>query len=53
MVLTMTGEYARAARVFDLIGDRVTKWPWEYRTVVGSPARKFAAARRLAYRHRR
>lgn len=52
MALTMTGEYQRAARVFDLIGDRVTDWPWSYRTVVGSPARKFTAARRLAYRNR-
>ena len=52
MALTMTGEYARAARVFDLIGDRVTEWPWSYRTIVGSPARKFVAARREAYRNR-
>ncbi|HWS32429.1 MAG TPA: DUF4034 domain-containing protein [Actinoplanes sp.] len=46
MTLHMAGEYPHAARVFEVIGDHVTDWPWSYRTLIGSPARKFAAARR-------
>ncbi|MDI6103132.1 hypothetical protein QLQ12_31405 [Actinoplanes sp. NEAU-A12] len=45
----MSGEFAYAARVFDVTGDHVTEWPWDYDTIVGSPAGRFAAARREAY----
>ncbi|GIE34126.1 hypothetical protein Ait01nite_071710 [Actinoplanes italicus] len=46
MALHMSGEYAHAARVFDLIGDHVTEWPWEYR---GNAAKQFVSARKDAY----
>ncbi|GLW30144.1 DUF4034 domain-containing protein [Actinoplanes regularis] len=52
MALHMGQEFAHAARVFDVIGDNVTEWPWFYRTLFGGPARKFAQARRDAYRAR-
>jgi hypothetical protein len=52
MALHMGHEWTYAARVFDVIGDNVTEWPWFYRTLLGSPARKFAQARRDAYRRR-
>jgi hypothetical protein len=52
MALHMGREWTYAARVFDVIGDHVTEWPWFYRTLVGGPARKFAQARRDAYRLR-
>ncbi|MFC4067042.1 DUF4034 domain-containing protein [Actinoplanes subglobosus] len=46
MALHLSGEYGHAARVFDVIGDHVTEWPWQYR---GDAARKFASARKDAY----
>jgi hypothetical protein len=46
MALHMSGEYAHAARVFDLIGDHVTEWPWQYR---GDAAKAFVSARKDAY----
>ncbi|WP_051796892.1 hypothetical protein [Catenuloplanes japonicus] len=32
MVLELSDANAHAARVFDLLGDRVSDWPWTYRT---------------------
>jgi hypothetical protein len=46
MALHMSGEYAHAARVFDMIGAHVTEWPWYYR---GNAAKTFASARKDAY----
>ncbi|HEX8631494.1 MAG TPA: DUF4034 domain-containing protein [Catenuloplanes sp.] len=50
MGLHMVGEYEAAARVFDLIGDQVTRWPWQYRA--GGPVSAFTAVRADAYARR-
>jgi hypothetical protein len=49
MTLFMAGEYGWAARVFDLIGDHVTRSPWNYITADGNEARRFVEARKDAY----
>lgn len=49
MGLEKAGEFAAAARVFDLIGDRVTDWPWSY---CGNAVKAFTAGRNRAYANR-
>ncbi|GAA3943599.1 DUF4034 domain-containing protein [Actinoplanes auranticolor] len=49
MGLEKAGELEAAARVFDMIGDRVTEWPWSYS---GDVVTEFAAARERVYQHR-
>ena len=49
MGLEKAGEFAAAARVFDMIGDQVTDWPWSY---CGNVVKEFAAARERAYANR-
>ncbi|MEU4618386.1 DUF4034 domain-containing protein [Actinoplanes sp. NPDC023801] len=46
MALHMSGEFGWAARVFDVVGDHVTDWPWSYR---GNAAKRFVSARKDAY----
>jgi hypothetical protein len=49
MGLGMAHEFTAAARVFDLLGDRVGGWTWEY---VGDPGKAFTRAREQAYQNR-
>ncbi|GIF72177.1 DUF4034 domain-containing protein [Asanoa siamensis] len=49
MGLNMAGEHAAAAQVFDLLGDQVGGWTWNY---LGDPAKTFTTARNESYAHR-
>jgi hypothetical protein len=49
MTLYMASEFGWAARVFDVIGDHVTRFPWHYIAASGSEAKRFVAARKDAY----
>jgi hypothetical protein len=49
MGLEKAGEFDAAARVFDMIGDQVTDWPWSY---CGNVVKEFATARERAYANR-
>lgn len=49
MALEKATEFDTAARVFDLIGDRVTSWPWAYN---GDAATAFVAGRDWVYENR-
>jgi len=43
LAFAQIGDAPSAATQFELIGDRVTEWPWNY---LGTPAEEFAAVRR-------
>ncbi|MFU8874570.1 DUF4034 domain-containing protein [Micromonospora sp. SL4-19] len=49
MGLEKAGEFEAAARVFDLIGDQVSNWPWTY---CGDPVAAFTAGREWVYSNR-
>lgn len=49
MGLEKAGEFEAAARVFDMIGDQVSEWPWTY---CGNPVAAFAAGRERVYTNR-
>jgi hypothetical protein len=50
MPFWLAEEYGAAAEMFDVLGDQVTTWPWNY--LVGTPAEAFARARDETYRRR-
>ena len=50
MPFWLADEYDAAAEMFDVLGDQVTTWPWNY--LVGTPAEAFARARDDTYRKR-
>jgi len=50
MAFFMAGDVDAAAEQFDIIGDLVTEWPWQYQA--GDPAARFAATRAAAFKKR-
>ncbi|MEE6258040.1 DUF4034 domain-containing protein [Plantactinospora sonchi] len=49
MGLEKAGAFNAAGQVFDLLGDQVTEWPWQY---CGNPVRAFVAGRDWVYENR-
>ncbi|MFG1674584.1 DUF4034 domain-containing protein [Micromonospora sp. NPDC049282] len=48
LALELAHEFEAAARVFDLLGDRVSEWPWAY---VGEPVAAFVRSRDWVREH--
>ncbi len=46
MAFSFSGEWAAAGEQFDLIGDLVTEWPWQY---MGQPDQSFLQFRKRTY----
>ncbi|MFI7604555.1 DUF4034 domain-containing protein [Micromonospora sp. NPDC049366] len=48
LALELAHEFEAAARVFELLGDRVSEWPWAY---VGDPVEAFIRSRDWVHEH--